>query len=817
MSMRFRLVATSLLLAAVSFGAAGQEAAPVVLKEVVTIGTRAADRTITKSAVPVDVITSNAIEEAGLVETWQILQRLVPSLNAPHIPRADDATRPVTLRGMSPGQVLILVNGKRRHSPAVILAGPVLSGTAPNDVGSIPASAIDRIEILRDGAAAQYGSDAIAGVINIILKSGPLREVRVTAGQTYTSEGGRTFHDGKTLNATAAYGFVSGKNGRLTISGLFRDRGPTNRAYPDGRQQYFAGDPRNSNPPVVSSVEGDGETRDLGFLVNSAAPLSREVEVYAFGGMMNRDAGSWSSFRRPVEARNVVRAIHPDGFLPVIDRAIFDYSAAVGTRSTTGRWKWDISSTFGANSARFDIRNSNNVTLGLASPTDFYGGALSAQQWTSNIDVTRSFTRAGRIPVNVALGAEFRRERYEIEAGDSASYIDGGVPILDGDSAGLPGTIGAIANPGFRPEDEVTATRNNIAGYVDLESRVLRGLLFSVAGRAERYSDHGSRSDGKLTARYEPVRGLAFRAAAGSGFRAPSLSQSYLATTSRVLIQVGGKLTAYSIRTLPVHTEAAQLLGAKPLKPETSMNVSAGIVIDLPRIPVVTADFYSVDIADRIVRTGSFRDNSVRLLLEQHGFPDLAGGNYFANAIDTRTRGIDVIAHYAAPMGEYGAIRFVGGFNSTRTRVTHIASLPPDLSRFQSAFSGRMKEGAADARQPDRTVSLSTNYLLKRFGINLHNQRFGQASLLDSSDPAYDQTVRAKWITDLSISYRINRELRIAATAANVFDVYPDEWIDFKDGIDATGQSTAGIFRYPGGISPFGMNGRTLYLHLSYR
>jgi iron complex outermembrane recepter protein len=812
-----RNLTASLFFTVVSAGVSAQEPGPVVIKEIVTIGTRAGDRTTTKSPVPVDVITSNAIEESGLVETWQILQRLVPSLNAPHLPRGDDATRPVTLRGMSPGQVLVLVNGKRRHGSAVILGGPVLSGTAPNDIGSIPVSAIDRIEILRDGAAAQYGSDAIAGVINIILKSGNVREARTTIGQTYTSEGGRNFHDGRTINVTGVYGVTSSTGASFAVSAEFRDRGSTNRAYPDRRQQYFAGDPRNDDQAVISSAEGDGQTRDLGFFGNSLIPLKSQVELYAFGGLMKRDATSASSFRRPVEARNVVRAIHPDGFLPYIDRDIVDYSAAIGARSAKMKWKWDLSSTFGSNSVRFATRNTNNVTMGLASPTNFYSGMLSAHQWTSNIDVTRAFNVLRKIPANVALGAEFRWERFDIGAGDSASYIDGGIPILDGDSAGLRGTIGAVANPGFRPEDETTATRNNVAGYIDLESQLTRRLLVDVALRAERYSDHGSRSDGKIAARYELFRGLAFRAAAGSGFRAPSLSQSYLATTNMVLIQVSGKITAYSIRTLPVHTKAAQLLGARPLEPETSTNVSAGVVFDLPRVPVITADFYSVDVDDRIVRTSAFRDPSIRLLLEQNGLPGLAGGQYFANAIDTRTRGLDIVAHYAAPMGDYGNLRLTGGYNRTRTRVTHIASVPPELSRFQSLLFSRMQEGATEAGQPDRTVSFTANYSVSRIGVNLHNQRFGQASLLDSDNSSNDQTVRAKWITDLSMVYRLARRMTVTATAANLFDVYPDEWVDFKYGVEAEGQSTRGIFRYPGGISPFGMNGRTLFLHLSYR
>ena len=794
-----------------------QDTSAVVIRPMITVGTRATDRSSTRSPVPVDVITADLIEAAGLAETWQILQRLVPALNVPHFPRTDDGMRPITLRGLSPGHVLVLVNGKRLHGSSLILAGPVLSGTSPNDIGSIPSGAIERIEILRDGAAAQYGSDAIAGVVNIVLKSGRRAEAKASIGGTYSSEGGRDWHDGKLGDLSGTYGLTLPRGGYATLSGEFRDRGSTNRAYPDARQQYFTGDPRNDDPPVITNREGDGETRDAGILLSASLPLRTGTEIYTFGGFMRRNASSASSFRRAMDARNTVRALYPNGFLPIHERRIDDYSGAAGVRGVVRGVRWDLSSVVGSNAVCFDLHDSNNPTLGTASPTDFNIGVLSAGQWTNNLDLSRSITIARRIPLNIAVGGELRWDRFRIEHGDSASYVDGGIPILDGDSAGLPASIGSVSNLAFRPEDEVTATRTTLAAYADLESSITKKLIVDLAARAERYSDHGSTTDGKIAARFALFRGTAIRASAGSGSRAPSLSQAYLATTRTTLVSTGGKTSAYVIRTLPVHTEAAKLLGAKPLEPETSVNFSAGIIVDLPRAPVITADYYAVDVDDRIVRSAEFRDPSVRRLLEQHGIQGVAGGQYFANAIDTRTRGLDIVANYGVSVGRNGVLRVIGGYNQTRTRVTRIASVPPELRNLQSLFFGRVQQGAVEAGQPDRTVTFTANYSFKRISVNLHNQRFGQASLLDSEDPASDQTVRAKWITDAGATYRLSPHFKISANVANLFDVYPTEWIDFKDGVDAAGMSIAGNFRYPGGISPFGMNGRTAYLHLSYR
>jgi iron complex outermembrane receptor protein len=417
--------------------------------------------------------------------------------------------------------------------------------------------------------------------------------------------------------------------------------------------------------------------------------------------------------------------------------------------------------------------------------------------------------------VNVGLGAEFRLDRYEIEAGDSASWRNGGVLILDGPNAGRQGALGAQVFPGFRPTDEVRETRTNIAGYLDLETNLTESLLVNVAGRVERYSDFGSTADGKIAARFEPIAGLALRAAAGTGFRAPSLAQSYFSATSTNFIIVNDVNTPFDVRNFPVNTEEAKILGARPLRAEESINLSAGVSIDLPAGLTVTADYYAIDIDDRIVLSGNFTQDTVRALFAARGLTGVSGGRFFTNAIDTETRGFDVVANYGLLLGNAGLLRFTGGYNYNRTEVTDTVRTPPELSALQSTLFDRIEEGRIEVGQPRNTISLTLNYTLGGLGINLHNQRFGEVSQL-GANPTLDQTFAAKWITDVDVSYQVLKRLRVGAGANNLFDVYPDEWKDFDLGVNGT-LTTQGIYRYAGGTSPFGMNGRTVYVKLSYR
>jgi iron complex outermembrane recepter protein len=791
----------------------------VPLDQIVAVGTRRLDRTVTESPVPVDVIPAQAIQNTGLMETSQILQRLAPSVNFPRTSIADgtDHLRPVTLRGLAPDQVLVLLNGKRRHNTALVhVNGTVGRGSTSVDLNAIPANAIERIEVLRDGAAAQYGSDAISGVINIVLKSGERREATTMIGRVHSTENGRDFRDGRMLNANATVGALFAQGGYLTVNAEFRDRQRTNRAYPDARAQYFAGDPRNSEAPLVSSWQGDGDMRDIGGFLNAGMPLANGMEVYAFGGITQRDGRAAGFFRRANDVRTV-RAIHPNGFLPEIGSDILDYSAAGGVRGTLSGWRWDASSVYGGNTFEFGVHNSNNVTMGTQSPTDFRAGTLSFSQWTNNFDIARQLSLGLPAPVSVGIGAELRVDRYSIEAGEPDSYRDGGQRILDGPSAGGQGALGAQVFPGFRPADEVNETRSNIGAYIDLESRLSPRLLVNLAGRAENYSDFGSTTDGKLAARLEVARGVAVRSAAGTGYRAPSLAQSHFSATSTNFLVIDGVNTPFDIRTFPVATQEAQILGARPLRAEKSVNLSAGVSLDVVPGLILTADYFAVNIDDRIVLSGNFTQPAVRQLFEQRGLHGVGGGRFFTNAIDTETRGVDIVANYGLLLGDAGLLRAIAGYNRTRTEVTRVAETPAELRQFQTTLFDRVERGRIEQGQPRDNINLTLNYTLRGLGINLHNQRFGEVSALNADTTGVlDQTFSPRWITDLDLSYQIMHRLRIGAGANNLFDVYPDEWKDFSAGVSGA-LTTSGIYRYAGGVSPSGFNGRTVYLKLSYR
>jgi len=781
---------------------------PLALEELAVVGTRAAERTSTDAAVPVDVLSAAEIRQSGRTETAQIIQSLAPSFNFPRATIADgtDHTRPATLRGLGPDQVLVLVNGKRRHASALInVNGSIGRGSGMVDLNAIPASAIDRIEILRDGAAAQYGSDAIAGVINIILKEGAQNEIGTTVGQTTESDGG-------VVQVGANYAVPLGADGVLQLAGEYRNRGATNRSAADLRPQYFTGDPRNSDPALSGQInhrQGDADTEDGGLFLNLAKPVGPVTEVYAFGGGTLRSGEAAGFWRRALDDRTV-RAIHPNGFLPLIATKISDFSGVAGVRGDVRGWSWDVSGNYGRNLFHFDVRNSNNVTLGTASPTEFYAGTLVFDQFTANLDLSKGFEIGVAGPLNVALGGEFRRDGYGIGEGEPDSYRDGGVRVLDGPNAGALGAPGAQVFPGFRPTDTIDVRRNNVAGYVDLEAQVVPKVLLGIAGRVEHYNDFGSTTDGRITARIEPIPGFAVRGAIATGFRAPSLGQSFFSATSTNFID--GR--PFDNRTFPVTTGVAQALGARLLEPETSENYSFGVALNPVPSFSLTADYYQILIDDRIVFSGNFTGTAVRTFLEQRGFPGVAGARFFTNAIDTRTLGVDVVANYGFALGDVSTLRLTGGYNYNVSRVLRVSPTPPELSAFQETLFDRIERARIEVGQPRSSLTLTGVFNYNDLGLTLRTQRFGEVTSFGTPpDGSLDQTFSAHWISDLSASYIFNGRLTVTAGVDNLFDVFPDE--NSLGDATTAGNNNFGIFPY-NGISPFGFNGAFYYGRLNF-
>jgi len=794
------------------------------LDQVVVIGSRRTDRTVVEAPVPIDVLSSEEIEQTGLTETSQIIQLLAPSFNFPR-PSVNDGTdhiRPATLRGLGPDQVLVLINGKRRHNTALVHVNQSVGrGSTSVDFNAIPANAIDRIEILRDGAAAQYGSDAIAGVINIILKSQPGASLSTTFGQrfsnTYGSEtdannqvvfGKRDFRDGQLFQLDGNLGLALREDGFIHLSAEYRDRERTNRARADVSTQCLAGDVRCTELRNIQSWAGDPETEDrLGF-VNAALPLTNGMRVYGSGGFSSRDGLAAGFWRRSLDDRTV-RAINPNGFLPLIRSEIFDGSGTLGVTGNFLGWGWDLGGVYGGNSFEFFVDNSNNTSMGIGSPTSFYAGAQRFNQFTGTLDIVRAFAGVLPRPLNVALGLEARRDNYKLERGDENSYREGGVPILDGPNAGQPAPPFAQVFPGFRPVDEADKSRTNVGGYVELESNLLPQLLLALAGRAENYSDFGSTLDGKIAARFEPIRGFSLRGGAQTGFRAPSLAQSYFSAVSTNFINVGGVNTPFEIRTFAIGTPGATLLGARDLEAEQSVNYSAGIAArPLPNFSV-TADYYRVEIDDRIVFSGNFIHPSVRTLLEQNGIMGVSGARYFTNAIDTRTRGFDVVLHYGLNFAQRGLLRFTAGHNQNKTRVTRVAATPPQLAAVSTALFDRVQRALFEVGQPRNNTSLAANYSWRILSANVHTQRFGKVTEFQPNPAGtQDQTFGAAWVTDVALTLKFFDRLGLAIGGNNITDQYPDTTLTLNQ--------TRGIYPYDASSSTWGINGAYYYVKASY-
>jgi iron complex outermembrane recepter protein len=812
------------------------EKAGAQLAAIAVVGSRrTAERVVSDAPVSIDVITSAEMKQTGRTETTQILQMLVPSLNFSRtsIAGGTDMQRPFTLRGLTPDQTLVLVNGKRRHNGALVnINNSIGRGSAGVDLNAIPATSIDRIEVLRDGAAAQYGSDAIAGVVNIVLKQNAPLEVSSTVG--VTEQG-----DGQVTQADLARGFALGGSGFVHVSGEFRDRGFTNRSLNDLRPQYGdsistvggafvrAANPRANDPFRLNQAnhrQGDAATQDAVLFINAAKTFQNDITAYAFGGMGRRRGEAAGFFRRAGDNRTV-RALWPDGFLPLIRSTIVDRSFSAGVKGTKAGWNWDLSSVYGYNGFRFDVANSNNASLGPSSPTNFYAGQLRFTQITNNLDLSRGFDVGLAAPLNVAIGAENRLERYGIGQGEPDSWRDGGGLLrANGRSLLTPGDSlvralpGSQVFPGFRPQDEKDEGRTAFAGYVDLETKLTGAWLVNVAARGENFSDFGSAAIGKVATRYELGGRWSLRGAASTGFRAPSLAQSFLSASSTNFI--GNPPIPQEVVTLPVGSPAARALGATDLKPENSQNLSVGATWTASPSFTATVDAYRITINDRIVFSENLLGTQVARALTSLGYAASTSARFFTNAIDTRTNGVDLVLNYGATLDNGATLRSTWGTNWGRTFVTRVQDNPPQLAALNAKIFGRVERNRLEESQPRLNSRISVNHQKKALGFEVQHAYFGtiwlkQGAIVDNNGNLVplttteqaDQTLRGKWITDASVSYRFSK-VTLTGGMDNLFNVYPDRNIPIN--------SNSGIFPYSG-FAPWGFNGRFSFVRLSYR
>ena len=839
----------------------------IAIDEVVVIGTRGRPRSQLETAVPIDVINSREIRQSAQTQVSQILQYIAPSFHSTPQTISDgtDHIDPAALRGLGPDQTLVLVNGKRRHTSSLLnVNGTVGRGTVGTDLNSIPAGAIERIEILRDGAAAQYGSDAIAGVINIVLKeSTNLVTINAQAGiHTPSAFGGpdggdvpdalipEFEADGEVYQLSANFGFELGdEGGFVNVTAEYTDRASTNRSgnytgsiYPTGYDnalsdaQFFQMVQEQTGFIENQVMEiGNSALRNAGTFLNAAYPLSGSSELYGTLGFNYRNGLARGFYRFPSTSDRVVPQIHPHGFSPQINSDIFDNSFIVGVRGEIGGWQADLSQTRGMNEFKFTIQNSNNASLGQGSPTQAFAGGFSYAQNTTNIDFSREFEIG--FPMNVAFGGEFRLENYQIFAGEEASYINGGIEnawSINGSPSLVAGSPGIQVFPGFQPQNELDKNRNSVGLYGDLEFNFTDALLVALAGRYENYSDFGDDFNGKLAARYKISDNVSVRASVSSGFRAPSLHQIYFNNLSTQFVSdpvTGGQIPV-QVGTFNNESAVSRAFGIEALKPETSTNLSAGFTARILDNLSLTIDGYLIDIDDRIVLSGRFTEGEVLaggVLAGDILIPLGAGAaQFFTNAVTTQTKGIDVVASYKTSLGS-GRLNLTLSGNLTETEVDRDGngnakiSTSALLAGKEDVLFNREEISRIEVAQPKSKFSLSGTYEVNKFSALLRLTHFGKIEYIHPSDgdmgnwPANsfnngdiesrDQVFDSKFLVDLELGYKFTNNLNWKIGAHNLTNTYPDLH-------QHSSNNSSGRFLFSRRVQQFGVQGMYIYTKL---
>ncbi|MGH8158713.1 MAG: TonB-dependent receptor plug domain-containing protein [Rhodanobacter sp.] len=782
------------------------------LSEVIVTGTRASDRTESSSLTPIDVVSAKVLQQTGTNDLPTALARIIPSLNFPRPAAADtaDTQRPAQLRGLSPDQVLVLVNGKRWHAGAILLNNGVIGrGSQSVDLNTIPLSAIDHIEVLRDGASAQYGSDAIAGVINIILKKGAKGgDVELTGGQ-YSAG------DGRQWQGSANFGIpLAGDKGWLRLTVQSGNEDYTNRAGPDTRPGFGV--------LGVNFRQGDPAVHDTNLLLNTQFDITPDVQFYAFGHFGRRQSTSPAFFRyginSPKPNNALIGEVYPDGFLPLEHADSTDQSLVAGLRGTISGWRWDLSGNYGGNRVSYETQHSLNYAylhdFG-STPTAFNDGRLYAGQESIDLDIAKDIA-VGWLPnpLTVAFGTEYLRQTYEIQAGSLPSWYVG--------TSGISG--GAQGFAGWQPSNAIAASRQDVAEYLDLETNLTDKLGVSAAIRHEHYNDFGNTTSGSLAGRFDFTDTFAIRASASTGFRAPSLGQEYFSQTSSLFFANGNSagLPAgiYNSGLVPVGSQIARLLGAEPLKPEKSRNFTLGTVWNPTDALSLSLDVYQIKIQNRIALSGAISTTSPAVVsyLTANGITNLdySSLNYFTNAANTRTRGVDIVSTYLADLGSAGTLTTTLSANYNQNVVTDIKPNPAVLTDLGVNFVRLNRQdikGYLANSTPRSKLILSEQYNVGNWGVTGTLTRYGSYTNYVSSLASYnpvtgvvDQTFTPKWILDLAVNYRLDN-WTFTVGADNALNTYPAKNIPNNTNNGTLPYST---------FSPFGYNGAYVYGKVRY-
>ncbi|MBQ4819119.1 TonB-dependent receptor [Aquimarina sp. MMG016] len=747
------------------------------LSTIIIVGSRSPKRTATNTPVAIDIIDmEDVVTKSGKIEINELLQYSAPSFNANKQSGSDGADHidPATLRGLGPDQTLVLINGKRRHSSSLInIFGTRGRGNSGTDLNAIPATAIKRIEVLRDGAAAQYGSDAIAGVINIVLKDSqdkvsgsisygaynanakgdfPIGTPNTDGNRLDTENDGNRIaddkdFDGGSVKVTANYGVGIGERGFANFTTEYISKNKTLRPGFNFRRGF-----------------GEAAIDGFNFFANAAIPVSDKTEIYAFGGRNYRDTDAFA-FTRNVgdDDERIIPAKFPNGFTPRITSNIIDNSVSAGIRTETENgWKIDINNTWGKNNFHYFIQGTLNASLEEASPTDFDAGGHSLSQNTTSLDFSKYYPNTAK-GLNIAMGAEYRTENFIIFAGEEASYATydtNGRPIIDPTTqsqpidpiTGDPRPGGSQGFPGYSPDNEVDRSRSNLSLYTDAELDISDSFLIAAAARFENYSDFGSTINGKIAFRVKAIEGINIRGSVSTGFRAPSLAQIYY---NLLFTDFQGGEASETLLS-PNNSPVTASFGIEQLKEETAVNGAIGVTAKLGDF-TITADGYYINVKDRIVLTGTFPAPDI---------PDVAEAQFFANGVDTETLGLDLILSWKSNFS-FGNLSALLTGNVNNMYITDInTDLRPDI------FFGEREQAFLLASAPRSKFALNLNYSNEKLNGGIGVTRFSDVTLVDFGDD--DDVYSAKFTTDLNVGYKLTNNLKFTLGGNNILNEYPD-------------------------------------------
>ncbi|MBW8815143.1 MAG: TonB-dependent receptor [Caulobacterales bacterium] len=809
---------------------AGDAAAGAAVSEVIVTGTRVTGLKAADSPAPVQVLGSSALQRVGQPDLIQAMSQNLPSFSAEAIGGdTGNLTLSAALRGLNPNDTLVLVNGKRRHPTANlhVLGGPY-QGAATADLSLIPVGAIDHIEVLQDGAAAQYGTDAIAGVVNIILKSADHGGTGMaTLGQYYKG-------DGETGALSLNLGAPLGPNGFVNVTLENRYHNFSVRGGPDRRVLSQtgtvlptdnaidkAGLPGADNFPIVNKINGDAQYNLYNAYLNAGYQLTPEIEAYATASYSHRLASAFENYRVPSKVKRTVGTVttvpFPNGFDPKEHLEEDDFSAGGGLKGTIEGWAWDLSTTYGHVRDQVSTLNSANASLFAdtgTTPRNFYDGAFRATEWTNNLDLVKGFDVGLASPLSVAFGGELRRNTFSISAGDPYSiYKEGGQSY-----------------PGFQPTDAGKHHRTNWAVYGDLAADVMEGLKLDLAGRHEHYSDFGSTTVGKLTARYDFSPMVAIRGTASTGFRAPTLAEEYYSATNVA--------PTFAVVQLPANSPAAKQIGFPDLKPEKSLNFSGGFVLHPLDGLQITADAYQIRIRRRIIGTGillgqvgsTIVSQNVLNSISAHGnVLDPTGLSYvgvsvFTNAASTRTRGVEVTGNYASDFGDMGHVDWSVALNYNKTTVLTQAPIPAQVlapAFGQTTLLGPTALSYLTTASPRAKAVFGAFWTMGKFTVNLRETVYGKSSEIVSLDGTgfggTKLSVKTTGVTDLDVGYTILPGLKVDVGANNLFSKKAPTVPNIPNGSGGVRPvDGSNVYDAPLGFSPYGINGGYYYGRLTY-